>query len=841
MKRILMIGAIVLCWHFANVSPVVASGDLNRDWITQRLLTAPIAFTQNVGQWNEQALFRASTAGSTFWIAEDGIYHQFTRRLESSDGPSASGLIDRDRDVSEVEGNGKGCETLVVRTTFVGADHDPIAHGVDRMDFTCNYFIGDDPAEWRTDVPNYRAVLIEDIYPGIDLTYYSKDNQMEYDLEVAPGADYSRIQIRYDGTENIELADDGALVVTTAWGEIRELAPIVYQDNGDSRQTVSCEYVIGNDNTFGFSLGDEVDRSRSVIIDPMLVYSTYLGGNDTDQGLGIATDASGSAYVVGVTLSTDFPLLNQLPGQSVPHASWDGFVTKLTSAGNGYVFSTYLGGNDEDQCEGVAVDASGAIYLTGATESTDFPTRYPYQMSNNGSKDVFVLKLSSTGNSIVYGTYLGGSSQDIGYGIAVDASGSAYLTGRTYSSVFPRTNAYQSTLGGGCDAFITKMSPAGTSLTYSTYLGGNGNDIGYGIAVDGSGAAYVAGQTGSTNYPTVNPYQAAYSGGGGDAFVTKMIGAGTSLVYSTYLGGSGGDAANAIAVENGAAYITGATQSSGFPLASPYQGTYQGGGQDAFVAKLAINGASLSYSTFLGGNGEDEGMGIAVVDGSAHVGGYTSSTDFPIYNALPGCLDYQGGSYDGFVTGFASGGGSLIFSVYLGGSGFDIVTAVSLDATESPYAVGWTASSDFPTVFAGQATKASYYDSFVSKLTNGNYADADEDAVPDYQDNCPDDFNPGQEDGDSDGIGDVCECCEGRVGDANGIGGDEPTIGDIETMIDALYTSGSPDPIACLDEADVNQSGGTAPTFEDITISDISILIDYLFITGPSLGLPDCL
>ena len=319
-----------------------------------------------------------------------------------------------------------------------------------------------------------------------------------------------------------------------------------------------------------------------------LVFSTFLGGNE-DEGYGIAVDGAGSAYVTGLTYSTDFP--TQSAYQATLRGTYNAFVTKLTPAGDALAYSTYLGGSGlGDAGWGIAVDGAGSAYVTGYTQSTNFPTQSAYQASYQGGiQDAFVTKLTPTGNALVYSTYLGGSSWDGGYGIAVDGAGSAYVTGGTTSWNFPTQSAYQATNQGVGNAFVTKLAPAGNALVYSTCLGGSGNDQAYGIAVDAAGSAYVTGLTSSTNFPTESAYQPTDQGGGWDAFVAKLTPAGNALAYSTYLGGSDRDFVFGIAVDGaGSAYVTGTTRSANFPTQSPYQATSQGGPEDAFVTKLTL-------------------------------------------------------------------------------------------------------------------------------------------------------------------------------------------------------------------------------------------------------------
>ena len=421
-----------------------------------------------------------------------------------------------------------------------------------------------------------------------------------------------------------------------------------------------------------------------------LGYSTYLGGTapSTDIGFGIAVDGSGNAYVTGSTTSTIFPL--QSPFQGSFAGIQDAFVTKLNAAGNTLAYSTYLGGTGTDDSRGIAVDSSGNAYMTGYTQSSNFPLQSPFQGSYAGSQDAFVTKLNAAGNTLAYSTYLGGNSQESGQDIAVDGSGNAYVTGSTTSSNFPLLNPFQGGFTGSQDAFVTKFNAAGNSLGYSTYLGGNNLDDGLGIAVDGSGNAYITGYTQSSNFPLQNPYQGF--AGSIDAFVTKFNAAGNTLAYSTYLGGNNFDYGNDIAVDgSGNAYVVGTTYSPNFPVQNAYQSTKPGGASaDVYLTKFNPAGNTLAYSTYLGGTGTDDGLGIAVDGNSnAYVTGYTQSSNFPILNPFQGSLL---GSQDVFVTKFNAVGNALSYSTYLGGNNLDNGQDIAVDGSGNAYVTGYTRS-----------------------------------------------------------------------------------------------------------------------------------------------------
>jgi len=610
----------------------------------------------------------------------------------------------------------------VIRLGFVGANREPDLEGQEELPGKANYFIGNDPKKWRTNVPTYAKVQYRDLYPGINLVYYDNRRRMEFDFLLAPGANPNLIRLEVKGADRLDVDARGDLVLHARGGQLRLQKPAVYQEVKGIRQEVSGRYVLTDSYQIGFQLG-AYDATRPVIIDPVLFYSTYLGGGGDDVGNSIAVDESGDAYVTGQIDSTNFPTT---PGafQATSMGGGDAFVTKLNATGSGLVYSTYLGGSNFDAGRGIAVDASGNAYVTGGTASTDFPTTPgAFQTTPSGGGDAFVTKLNSTGSLLLYSTYLHGAD---GESIAVDAAGNAYVTGDADSTNFPTTTgAFQTASGGALDAFVTKLNQTGTALVYSTYLGGSGSDVGRGIAVDTAGSAYVAGFTGSTNFPTsLGAFQTTYGGGTDDAFVTKVNLLGSGLVYSTYLGGSDFDASGGIAVDAaGNAYVTGGTRSTNFPTTTGAFQTTAGGADDAFVTKMNPLGTALVYSTYLGGSGSDGGQSVAVdSSGNAYVTGGTDSTNFPM-TADAFQPTFSGGPEDAYVAKLDPTGSALVYSTYLGGSGDDIGFGIALDALPQPdaYVTGTTSSTNFPiTPRAFQpAFGGGPEDAFVAKITEG--------------------------------------------------------------------------------------------------------------------------
>jgi len=442
-----------------------------------------------------------------------------------------------------------------------------------------------------------------------------------------------------------------------------------------------------------------------------LDYSTYLGGTYGDEGMGITVGTNGMAYVAGYTASTDFPVTSSY--QSSASGGSDIFVTAFNSDGSTLFFSTYLGGSDNDSVECISLGTDGKVYLSGDTLSLDFPTVNPYQASLGGQFDVFLTALTPDGSGLYYSTYLGGGwgTRDQTFGITLDTEGRAYLAGLTGSPNFPTVNPYQASLGGGFDAFVTVFDSGGSTLAYSTFLGGAGYDEARGIALGSDGTIYTAGYTESTDFPLENSYQSTYNGYD-DAFVTALSTTGTALTYSTYLGGGGEDQAKGIAVRDNTAYITGYTTSGNFPTASPYQPGY-GGDYDAFITTLSSAGAP-SYSTYLGGSLPDRGLGISLgTDGNTLVTGWTRSLDFPTANPYQPA---SGGDHDAFVSILSSTGSFLSYSTYLGGNNSDEGWGICLGTDSMIYLTGQTYSLNFPLKNAYQQNFGGDHDAFVSRL-----------------------------------------------------------------------------------------------------------------------------
>ncbi|HEV2418706.1 MAG TPA: SBBP repeat-containing protein [Terriglobia bacterium] len=619
-----------------------------------------------------------------------------------------------------------------VKMQLLGANPSPAARALQPLPGVSNYFVGSDPHKWRTEIPHFGRVSFQDVYRGISLAYYGNPQHLEYDFEIAPHAAASLIRLKFNGAAGplpLRASPNGDLQVGLPGGSLVLLKPVAYQLIDGERRLVASQYAIDGEGKVSVKLG-RYDHSKELIIDPALVYSTYLGGSGADAISAIAVDGSGNAYVTGGTGSTNFP--TSTPEQKSLTGASNAFITELKPDGTGLVFSTYVGGTGYDKGTGIALDPSGNIYVAGYTSSANFPTTsgvFQKSYQGGGNSEAFVLELKAGGATLGYATYLGGSNGDFAYGIAVDSGGNAYLTGSTQSSNFPVANPLQKSLAGGSDAFVTKLDPQGAKLIYSTFLGGSNADAGQAIAIDSAGEAFVTGFTLSADFPTQSPLQGA--GGGGDAFVTKLNAAGSALLYSTYLGGSGEDRGLAIAVDGaGDAFVAGSTQSPVFPTTQGAFQTQPGGGTDAFVAEVNPAGSQLIYSTLLGGSGNDQANGIALDPaGNAYVAGSTSSPNFPTVSPSQASLGEGACAStcsNAFVAVVKPGGTGLIYSTYLGGNGPDYGQAITADSSSNAYVAGTTASSTFPATggvfqgtYAGSGTSGN---GFITKISPANVA-----------------------------------------------------------------------------------------------------------------------
>lgn len=712
----------------------------------------PLMFEPNVGQTDARVRFIARGSRYGLFLTDQDAVLSLQRSAKKGNGPQVS----------------------VVRMKLAGASANPQIAGSDELPGKSNYLIGNDPTKWHRNVPQYARVRYTQVYPGIDLVYYGKQGQLEYDFQVAPGADPKNIQLQFDGAHALKLSA-GELIVETDDGSVRLQAPRVYQADGSSRTEVDGQFVLLAQDRVGFELG-AYDRSKVLVIDPVLSYSTYLGGSGTETLPSIAVDLAQSIYVTGTTNSTDFPVTTgTFQTTYQPTATSNIFVAKFDPTGKTLVFSTYLGGTGADSSVGIAVDAATNVYVAGTTTSTNFPTSTSAFQTTPlapGSPHTFVTELDPAGATLKYSSYFSGSKTDTAKGMTLDNKGFVYVIGITDSTDFPlapTAGTFQSTLQGANAFFVSKIAPtsSGTnSLVFSTYFGGGnpntGSVDGGAIAVDNNANGSNVYITGGTNFlytgnnaTTDFPIRNAITPGGAcldvptqtsgtacpttgvaamDAFVAKInpgTTTGAQLLYCTYLGGTGTDIGLGISVDaSGNAYVTGSTNSPAFPTTSGPIHAYQaspGGGLDAFVGKInnpaagtGSTNVQLTYFSFLGGPGDDQGNAIVVdnVQGARVVG--TASANFPSLNPISGGATLKPPK-DAFVARLdtlgTTTGSTSQFVTFLGGTGTDTGTGIAIDTDSNTYVTGETNSTDFPVVNPFQANlNGTQPDIFVSKL-----------------------------------------------------------------------------------------------------------------------------
>jgi len=626
---------------------------------------------------------------------------------------------------------GKG-KVAKIHLTPVGMQNGIKIQALDPQEARFNYLLGEDRSRWRTDVPSYGAILYREAYPGIDLKFYGHGCQLEYDLVVRPGADLSRVKFRYGGVAGLKVDGQGNLAVKLrGGGEFLQKKPVVYQEIDGRRVAREGRFRLlkPGGTEYGFAVAS-YDKTRPLVIDPVLVFSTYLGGSAADNISGVAVDQQGNVYVTGGTKSTDFPGYPEGGSGTYP------FVAKLNAAGTALVYSTVFGSGDTDYTNGIAVDGAGCAYVAGYAQNSGLPLiPDPPICTYQGGQDAFIIKFNPAGDTMLYSTYLGGTADDIPWSIAVDGAAQAYLTGSTTSINFKVTpGALQESsrrAEGKITGFVSKINAVGTTLVYSTYLGGSLEDNLSCIAADGAGNAYVTGQArSSTDLTTLTPMR-AWGGGVADAFVAKLNPGGTAMLKFTYLGGSLADGGSGIALDQeGNIYLTGYTASTDFPRVNAFQNVFGSGIHDAFAAKIDAAWNGLVYSTYLGGSQQDDGQKIGVDRaGCAYVMGTTkSSTTFPIKNSLQPYRAISSSSGSIFVTKFSSSGSALVYSTFLGGSleSTSSLYSLAVDQTSNAYVAGGTQSTNYPTTknalhptFLGGFT-----DGFVTKIGPGNSGSA---------------------------------------------------------------------------------------------------------------------
>ncbi len=693
----------------------------------------PLSFELNRGQTDERVKFLSRANGFTLFLTPTEAVLSLRNANRADRAPRSA-----------------------LRMKLVGSNPSPEVIGTDELPGKSNYMIGNDRRNWHTRIPNYGRVEYKQVYPGVNLVYYGNQRQLEYDFIVGAGADPKTIEMEIAGTKKLSLDPKGNLIFRTARGDIAQKAPVIYQEAEDGRRMIAGKYLLKGKNRIGFQI-DNYDTTRPLIIDPILVYSTYVGGtviedppreNIGDFASGIAVFVT-NAFIVGTTDTADFPVTedtfqekkkDDICDVSNPNIlnCGDVFVTQFNSNGTGVVYSTYIGSKHDDEGFGIAVTSNGEACITGGTDPFHvFGVVEAWPLTNNsyqgntafdsrGLADAFVTVFNATGDDLIYSTYYGGKAEDIGRAIAVDNTGKVYITGDTNSENLDMVNAFQAGLAGGKDAFVAKFDPFEerdrNTLVYASFFGGSSDDIGRGISLDSTNRAYVVGQTSSTNFPTrAVTGTTLFQGdqGGIDGFLARFnvaTSGSASLQYSTYVGGANNDLALAVDVGPGdTPAVTGSTRSNSvtFPLRNALDSSLSS--TDAFVMKFVTDGDRLIFSTYLGGTGVEEGRGIAVNGtGMVYVTGRTSNgSAFPKVNQL---TRVEGGAADAFVTRYSDPGTEISYSTILGGFNDDEGNAIAVNGVDA-YVCGKTTSNDFPVSSnAFQDVRKGVNDGFVSKI-----------------------------------------------------------------------------------------------------------------------------
>ena len=697
----------------------------------------PLYFVENRGQLDHRVAYYIQGSDTSIYFTNQGMTLALTGPAASSRNKDAglqkgSSQVESLKRIANEEGRR---QRWVVKVDFIGANPNVKPAGRDQTAAIISQFKGP-KQQWKTGLKTYGRIVYPNLWPGIDLVYSGSVNQLKYSFVVRPGADANQIKLGYRGAKEVKINNKGQLEVATPVGSFVDEKPYSYQEKEGRQVKVATDYKLAYQGTTGvqvcgFKVGS-YDKSKELVMDPViLVYAGYIGGAGEDLGNAIAVDSAGNAYITGDTPSTESSFPVRVGPDLTYSGNQDAFVAKVNALGTALVYAGYIGGAGVDRGRGIAVDSAGNAYITGGTNSTEasFPVTVGPDLTFNGGFDAYVAKVNATGTALVYAGYIGGSGSgfDEGFGIAVDSVGNAYIAGITeFTEVnFPvRVGPDLTFNGGGDDAFVAKVNAAGTALIYAGYIGGDDNDAGLGIAVDSAGNAYVTGLTESTesSFPVRVGPDLTYSGNQ-DAFVAKVNALGTALVYAGYIGGAGVDRGRGIAVDSaGNAYITGGTNSTeaSFPVTVGPDLTFNGNFLDAFVAKVYATGIALVYAGYIGGAGNDEGLGIAVDSaGNAYVSGETESTEASFPVMIGPDLTFNGGFSDSFVAKVNAVGAALIYAGYIGGAATDRSFGIAVDSVGNAYVTGSTNSREatFPVAVGPDLTyNEGFLDAYVAKV-----------------------------------------------------------------------------------------------------------------------------
>jgi len=685
--------------------------ETRRDRVAQAYVDIPLQFEWDCEDCGKKFDFLSRGAGFDVFVGPgEVVLHLRRPELEPTEG-------------EPLVHNSRGCEykaeelsrEIVLRMKIRGLNPDSEAVGRERSVGGNHYFLSNDPREWLIDVPTYKRIEYVNIYPGIDLAFYGDQNRFEYIFVVRPGADASNIRVTFEGANETILNDNDNIELHFDCGKIVQRAPLVYQVVNDIPHLISGRHIM-QDGEIRFEIGDAYDKTKPLVVGPTLDYLSFLGGTGEDRVHAIAVDPHGYAYVTGETTSLGFPAA--ATGTKRKAGSVALFVTKFRIADSHPVYTTFLGGQSQDRAFALATDPGGNAYVCGETLSPDFPADALGTPRAGESWDVFVAKLNASGSKMDFSRRFGGSSDDRAFGLALDQANNVYIAGETCSADFPAVNAFSPPHGSGnWDAFVVKLDSSGEFLHYATCIGGSGEDNGYAVAVDKRGCAYVAGATASKDFPCTESFQPRHAGGNWDAFVAKLAPSGKDLTYASYLGGANDDRAYGVAVDLARnVYVTGESASGDFPNTNAVQPYHAGGNWDVFVTKLADDGLTPVYSTYLGGSGDDRGFAVAADPyGCAHVVGETTSSNLLTVNPVQSL--HKGGTWDGLAAKLAPGGRNLVYSTYVGGAEDDHLYSVAIDPGRGAHFAGRTVSTDLPVVNPLQSShKGGVYDALIGKI-----------------------------------------------------------------------------------------------------------------------------
>jgi hypothetical protein len=692
--------------------------------------SSPVMFIENAGQWDDGARFQVwGGPAGTMWLAEDAIWitvvepEETSRQVDKALDPLGGWPYEDQEDLASRRG-------VNIKLTFVGANPQPRIEAFDRLDTTISYFYGNDPEQWWPDVPVWGGLRYVDLYPGVDLVMGMERGIAQQDLwrlEASPGAAWQAVRLRVEGVVT-QIAADRVARLATGLQDVSLPLPTAafsYPLEAIDQAGALSQHLVHRSNARDAS---RTDASEFIPQDDPthLLFGTFLGGSANDLAWAMAVDGSGRAYVGGETVSNDFPTT---PGAFDPaRNSTDNFIARLNPAGSALDYATFLGGSrDEAYGFGIAVDSSGRAYVAGRTDSIDFPTTaQAFDRTFNGAIDAYVARLSATGSALEYSTYLGGTTTDVAYSIAVDPSQRAYVVGSTFSVNFPTTvGVVGGSYSGGTDGFAVRLSSTGSDLEYATFLGGTNLDRCAAVAVDLMGRLHVAGFTASSDFPTTpGAFDTSYNGGYWDTFALRLNSTGSALDFSTFVGGDNEDTPYAVAVDAAdRTYVAGSTKSLDFPTSGAAVDPTHNGSDDAFVFRLNSTGSALEFSTFLGGSRSDGARSVATDASSrAYVTG-SADLGFPV---TAGAFDTSyNNAGDVFVTRLSPDGSALEYSTYLGGAGYEIASSCVAHGTNEVFVAGLTGSVDFPTSLgAFDRTHNGLADAFVSRLAMGNQATA---------------------------------------------------------------------------------------------------------------------